>query len=149
MKTVCRNLAPKTKNKGKDTVANERFKKNMWKIKWLKIVWFYTHNWKPSYSYSCSFRDLGDFWTEIARRTCDKEALDGALDSCFWVFVISELRELVKSWTIFQDSISPQQDCVFSFPKVYRHTLAYKNALWMTLWSESSVRRVRFLCFFL
>ncbi len=29
MTPVCRNVAPKTKHKRKDAVANERFKKNM------------------------------------------------------------------------------------------------------------------------
>ncbi len=129
MTPACRNVAPKTKHKRKDAVANERFKKNMWKIKWSKTNRFYRHNLKPCYSYSCSFRDLGDFWTEIARRTCDKEALDGVLDRLFWVFVISELRELGKSSTNFQDSISPTIIVFFRFEALSTHARVQKRPL--------------------
>ena len=45
MTQACRNVAPKTKRKRKNEVANERFKKNMSKTKWSKsfdfnrIIW--------------------------------------------------------------------------------------------------------------
>ena len=90
-------------------------------------MWFYRHNLKPFYFYSCSFRDLGDFWTEIARRTCDKEALDGVLDRFFRVFVILELQELLNSPAIFQYSISLSKIMFCLASERYRHMLAYKN----------------------
>ena len=81
----------KDKTQEKRCCRKRKIQEKHVKNKMIKNHWIFSQNLKPSYSYSCSFRDLGYFWTEIARRTCDKEALDGVLHRLFFVFAISEL----------------------------------------------------------